>query len=86
MGLISESPTGLGEIETLLLKGTYKISHALEPRAEAVTYLLFLESLPEWQKAIVARPGNTDTGNSHSGGLFYPMNTGAGKCHSGILP
>lgn len=65
---------GAARNRDLTFKGTYKISQALEPRAERLgqTYLLFLESLPEWHKAITARPGNTDTGNSHSGGSFTP--------------
>lgn len=48
--------------------------------------MLILESLLERQEATGTHPEDTDTGRSHLGGLFYYMDTGAGKGHFRILP
>lgn len=67
---------GLWEIETLLLKGAYKISHAAGHRAKVSsdgslghTYLLVMEGPPERREA-TAHPGDTDISS-----MFSDINT-----------
>ena len=77
LGRPAGSTTGLGEIETSLLKGACKISRAPGPRAKAVihrilgqTYLLVLEGLlvvGGQVRAAVAHPGDMNTGGRYTG-------------------
>ena len=46
---------------------------------------MILESLPERQEATWAHPEDTDTSSNHFEGSFYHVETGADKCHFGIL-
>ena len=63
-GLVYRGSTGLGEMETPLLKGTHRISCALGPRAKQRLYrnlgqtcLWFLEDVLEKQGVSVAHSG-----------------------------
>jgi len=62
--------TGLGTTETPVLEGTHKVSHALGPRAKAVTRnlhqtcLVVSEALLGKWRSSVAHPGDVDTGVS----------------------
>ena len=73
MGLNFRSPKGLGEIETSLLKGTYKISHIPGPRAKAVICLepgpdlpASLGESPRDPVVAMAHLGDINTGSSHT--------------------
>ena len=83
-------------METPLLKGAHKVSHALSPNPEVVivkglgkTHLVISEGLPEGQEATWTPPGDIETGSSHFGDLFLPVyheDTCVGKYHFGVLP
>ena len=83
VGLDCRSPTRLGEIETSLLKGAHKISHARRPRAKAV-YLIGTWTRPtcwSWRVSwtgwgrgkTMAHPGDINTRQSAAGTLLVAL-------------
>ena len=78
-GLTFRRPRGLWKIDTPLLTGSHKISHAPGHRQRqsferslGQTHLLSPESLCERQEATGAHPGDADTGSRHFGELAVP--------------
>ena len=61
-GLNCRSPTRLAGAETLLLKGTYEISHALRPRAKAV---IWWEPGPDLPAGPGEAPGELGVAEAH---------------------
>ena len=91
-GLSLGEPEGCGK-QSPCLKGAYKISHASGPRAEAIIWkepgseaAADLGEPPRGARGSWTHPGDTDTGGSHLQSSIYHVDTGASKCHFGILP
>ena len=91
--LIFGRARGLWQINSPFLKGTLKISHTLGPRAEAVIWkeprsdtLANLGETPREKGGNWSSPGDMDTGGSHSGELFYQVDTVVSKHHFGNFP